>query len=108
VLLVLALLAAFFWLDSPWSWVLVGIAAVVEFGEVFFWMWWGGKRRHAHVGAETLIGRTAVVALPCRPAGQVRVDGEIWQARCETGVGEGEQVVIRGIDRLTLLVERSE
>ncbi len=106
MLLVLALLAAFFWLDSPLSWALVGLAAAIELGEVFFWMWWGGKRRRAHVGAEALIGQEAVVVEPCRPAGQVRIAGELWRARCDEGAAAGELVRVRGIEGLTLVVER--
>jgi len=105
VLLVLAILAALLWLESPWSWVLVGLAAVIEFAEVFFWMWWGGKRKHAKVGAETLIGREAVVAEACHPTGQVRLDGELWQARCDVGAREGERVRVTALEELTLVVE---
>jgi membrane protein implicated in regulation of membrane protease activity len=44
------------------------------------------KHRRRAVGAETLIGREAVVTTACRPNGQVRLDGELWEARCEAGV----------------------
>ena len=40
------------------------------------------KNQRRVVGAETLIGKTAVVTEACRPLGQVRLDGEIWEARC--------------------------
>jgi membrane protein implicated in regulation of membrane protease activity len=39
------------------------------------------------------------------PIGQVRVAGELWQARCAGGAGVGDEVVIRAIDGLTLVVE---
>jgi membrane-bound serine protease (ClpP class) len=105
VLLVIAVIAALFWLESPWSWVLVGVAAVIELGEIFFWMWWGGKRKRAKVGAETLVGKEALVAEACQPIGQVRVDGELWQARCDAGATVGERVRVTALDGLTLLVE---
>ena len=57
------------------------------------------------VGAETLIGREAVVTLPCRPVGQVRLDGEIWEARCEAGASPGDRVRVTGREKLTLIVE---
>ena len=43
---------------------------------------------------------------PCRPTGQVRIGGEIWEARCEAGADVGETVRVTGLDGLTLLVER--
>jgi membrane-bound serine protease (ClpP class) len=82
----------------------VGLAAVLEVGETVFWLWYS-KRRSAAVGAETMIGRTAVVVLPCYPDGQVKLDGELWQARCEAGAGTGASVVVRELDGLTLVVE---
>jgi membrane protein implicated in regulation of membrane protease activity len=103
-LLVLAIVAAFLWLPSPIGWIVVGIAAVIEVAETGFWLWYS-KRRRARVGAETMIGRTAVVVLPCYPDGQVKLDGELWQARCEAGAGTGTDVIIRGLEGLTLVVE---
>lgn len=92
------------WLPSPIGWIVVGIAAVVEVGETAFWLWYS-KRRRATVGVETLVGRTAVVVLPCYPDGQVKLDGELWRAWCEAGAGTGTKVVVRGLHELTLEVE---
>jgi len=57
---------------------------------------------------EAVLGRPveATVLDPCRPKGQVRVQGEIWEARCEAGADRGESVRIVGRDGLVLLVER--
>jgi membrane protein implicated in regulation of membrane protease activity len=107
MLFVLAVLAAILWLEAPLGWILVGVAAVVEIGQTFFWFWWSGKRRRAKVGAEALIGREAVVTLACRPEGQVRIDGELWRALCAEGAGPGERVVVRSLDGLTVIVERA-
>lgn len=106
MLFVLALIAAVLWLPSPLGWILVGVAALVEIGQTFFWFWWSGKRRRAHVGPEALIGKDAVVVEPCRPAGQVRIAGELWGARCDGGADEGDRVRVRRLDGLTLVVER--
>lgn len=102
--LVVALLLAFFVLDSPWSLIVVVAAAVLEVAEIPFWFWYS-KRRTVQVGAETLIGRRGVVITDCRPLGQVRVDGEIWAARCESGADVGTAVRVEGLEGLTLLVE---
>jgi membrane-bound serine protease (ClpP class) len=103
VLFVLAVVAAILWIDGPWAWVLVGVAAVVEIGESFLWVWWS-RRRRSTVGAEAMIGRQAVVVLPCRPEGQVRIDGELWQARCDQGADPGQNVTVEALEGLTLVV----
>jgi membrane-bound serine protease (ClpP class) len=63
------------------------------------------KHRRKAVGAQTLIGKDAVVSIPCRPVGQVRLDGEIWEARCDAGASQGDRVRVIGRDGLTLVVE---
>ena len=104
--LVVALLLALFVLDGPWDVLVVVGALALEVGEIFLWVWYS-RRRGVQVGAETLIGMTAVVVTPCRPRGQVRVGGEIWHARCATGADVGTSVHVVGREALTLLVEPS-
>jgi len=104
LLFVGAVLLALFVLPAPWGLVLVAASAVVEVAETYFWIRLS-RRRRIQAGAETLIGARAVVASPCRPAGQVRVQGELWRARCEAGAEPGETVLIVGREGLTLLVE---
>ena len=57
------------------------------------------------VGAETLIGARAVTVGELRPRGQVRLDGEFWDAVCDAGADAGAPVVVVGREGLTLLVE---
>lgn len=99
-----AILAAVLWLPGPWGWALVLVAALVELAEVGFWVRWN-RRRRPQAGAETLIGARAVVLVECAPDGQVRVEGERWLAHCPDGAGVGDEVVVRAVDGLTLLVE---
>ena len=54
----------------------------------------------ATTGAEALVGKTAVVTSPT----QVRVAGEIWEARPADALVVGEQVDVTGVDGLTLQV----
>jgi membrane protein implicated in regulation of membrane protease activity len=105
VLLVLAIVAAILWLPAPWGIVAVAVAAVVELAESLALIWWS-KRRRAQVGSEALVGRWAEAVTQLRPDGQVRVDGELWQARCEEGADAGDAVRILGLDGLTLVVGR--
>jgi membrane protein implicated in regulation of membrane protease activity len=90
-------------LPSPWN--VVGfVAGLVLFApEVGYW---NRRVRHKPVeaGAETLIGREAVTVSPLRPTGQVKLDGEIWEARCDGGADAGQRVTVVGRDGLTLLV----
>jgi membrane-bound serine protease (ClpP class) len=82
----------------------VGLGAAWEIAETTVIVRWSQRRRSV-VGAEALVGRQAVVAADCMPQGQVRVAGELWQARCGVGAGVGDEVVVREVDGLTLVVE---
>ena len=104
MVLALSILLAIFVLEDPWTWVAVAFGAAFELGETGFLIRWS-KRRQVAVGAETLVGRRAVVSVDCMPEGQVRVAGEIWQARCDVGAGTGDEVVVREVQDLTLVVE---
>jgi len=92
----------------PWPWNVVGfVAGLIAFvGEVLFWNR-KVRRGRKTVGAQTLIGKTATVASPCSPDGQVRISGEIWAARCSGGAGLGETGTVVDRDGLTLVVERT-
>ena len=102
--LIIALALALFVLPSPWNVIAVTVAALWELTTAFFGLWWS-QRHAAKVGVEALLGREVEVRRACRPLGEVRVRGEIWQARCEPGADAGELVRIVGLDGLTLLVE---
>jgi membrane protein implicated in regulation of membrane protease activity len=104
LLFVGAILLALFVLPEPWGLVLVVAAAVAEVAETWFWIHLS-RRRRVQAGAETLIAARAVVAVPCRPMGQVRVAGELWRAHCPAGAEAGETVRVVGREGLTLLVE---
>ena len=105
MLLIGAVLLAVFVLPFGWGIAVVAAAAALEVAEIFFWVWLSNRYR-IQVGAETLVGAPAVVVTPCRPSGQVRVQGELWQARCRQGADPGETVRVIELDGLTLVVER--
>ena len=104
MLLVVAILLAVFVLDEPWTWIAVLAGATWELAETTLIVRWS-KGRRAVVGAEALVGQRALVAAECRPIGQVRIVGELWQARCARGADVGEEVVVTALDGLTLVVE---
>jgi membrane protein implicated in regulation of membrane protease activity len=96
VLVILAILAAIFFLPSPWGLIAVVGALIVDLAEVGFGLWYA-KRRRPQTGAEALVGSTAVVVVRCDPLGQVRVGGELWQARCEPTAEAGHDVRVEAI-----------
>lgn len=104
MLLLGAILLAIFILPSPWGIVAVISGGLLDVGESLVLLKWS-RRRRAVTGAEALVGQTAVVVTPCRPLGQVRIAGEIWAARSESGADPGDEVVVRVVDGLTLLVD---
>ncbi|MDP2932214.1 MAG: NfeD family protein [Chloroflexota bacterium] len=64
--------------------------------------------RAAAVGAETLIGVKCTTITPLSPYGYVRVGSELWRACAIAGdIYAGAEVVIEGINGLTLLVKPS-
>jgi membrane-bound serine protease (ClpP class) len=103
MILLLALLLAFFVVPMPWSILVLVAGVVLEVGEVVWGRRLAGKWR-ARTGAEAMVGATAEVVSPCRPRGQVRVHGELWQAVCEAGAEVGQKARIERVDGLTLVV----
>ena len=101
-----AILLAVFVLPLEWAIPVVVLAAIVEVAETFFWLWYQ-RRRRVQVGVETLIGELAEVVTRCAPNGQVRLQGEIWRARCDEGADRGEHVRVTALEELTLVVERA-
>jgi membrane protein implicated in regulation of membrane protease activity len=107
--LVLFLVAIVLLLVLPGPWNVIGftISLVLASGEVFFWQR-TVRGRKAAVGAQTMIGAEAEVLTACRPEGQVRLGGEIWDARCSLGADPGASVRVIGRKGLTLIVERKQ
>src|SRR3954451_1705467 len=106
MLTVTALVIALLFLSSPWNVVIVIVAATIDIAETGTFFWWSRRRRGltpVAVGAETIVGRTGVTlgridpdALS--PAGQVRIEGEIWTARSGEPIDPGARVVVRAVD----------
>ncbi len=104
MLTIIAVVLALTVLPSPWGLVAIVGAVLIDVGETWFFVRWS-KRRRAAVGVQTLVGRRAVVVRALSPRGQVKVDGEVWEARSEQHVAPGGEVVVTGVDGLVLEVE---
>ena len=101
--LLISILLAFF-VPYPWNLLVVLGGVSVEVLEVI----WGrrlARRWRPKTGVQTLVGQRAQVVLACRPTGQVRVNGELWEATCEAGADVGDETVVRAIDGLSLIVD---
>jgi len=101
MLLLGAILLAIFVLPSPWGIVAVVAGGLTDIAESVVFLKWS-RRRHAVTGVEALIGKTAIVSSPT----QVRVAGELWEARSADPLVVGEEVEVAGVDGLTLQVSR--
>jgi membrane-bound serine protease (ClpP class) len=107
VILLVAILVAFFLVPMPWSLLILGLGIAGEVGEIV----WGrrlARRWRPRTGVEAMVGQTAVAASACRPYGQVRIHGEIWAARCEEGVDAGDRVRVDSVEGLTLTVSPAD
>jgi membrane protein implicated in regulation of membrane protease activity len=85
----------------PWPWGIFAIlgGALLDIGESLAFLKWSRRRKSA-VGPEALVGQKAVVATPT----QVRVSGELWEARSDAPLRVGEAVVVQAVEGLTLVV----
>jgi membrane-bound serine protease (ClpP class) len=97
MLLLGAILLAIFVLPSPWGIVAVVSGGLLDIGESLVLLKWS-RRRRAATGAEALVGQRAVVSSPT----QVRIVGELWEARSQEPLVAGEEVEVTAVDGLTL------
>ena len=103
MVLTVAIVLALF-VPWPWNLFVVAVGVVAEIGEVV----WGlrlARRWRPKTGAEAMVGMRATAVSSLDPLGQVRVNGELWEARASTTAEAGDTVVVRGMDGLTLLVD---
>jgi membrane protein implicated in regulation of membrane protease activity len=79
-------------LPSPLN--LVGAFASLALGvaEVMYWQR-RMRRRKVVRGVENLVGATGEVTEPCAPLGQVRLQGELWEARSTRELAAGHRCV---------------
>jgi|SRR5919198_4748662 membrane protein implicated in regulation of membrane protease activity len=100
MLLLCGILLAVFVVPWPWGLATVVGGGVLDIAESLVLLRWS-KRRRSAVGAEALVGQTAVVSSPT----QVRVAGELWQAKSADPLVPGKEVVVTGVEGLTLRVD---
>lgn len=91
------------------NWWLVSIILVILVGVLAIIVQRIRSTYHYQVttGKEDLKGKTALVKEPLDPKGTVLFQGELWDAISSSGkIPAGEEVIITGVDNLTLFVKR--
>jgi membrane protein implicated in regulation of membrane protease activity len=99
VLFLGGILLAVFVLPWPWGLIAIVVGGLLDVTESLVLMRWS-RRKRSTVGAETLVGQAAVVVTPT----QVRVAGELWEARSDRPLTPGEEVTVQALEGLTLVV----
>ena len=101
--LLLALLL-FIFLPSPWN-AFGGLASgALGVLEVVYWQR-RMRRGKVQTGVENLVGATGEATERLAPSGQIRVLGELWEARASSELPRGSRVRVVAVNDLTLEVE---
>ena len=87
-----------------WPLVLAVTAATLAFFLLVIGFAIRGRRGPRATGKTALLGRRAEVIDRLSPRGRVRLDGEVWNAEAAGAIDVGAQVVVTGVEGLTLRV----
>jgi membrane protein implicated in regulation of membrane protease activity len=104
--LLLALLLLLF-LPDPWNLAAALVSLALGAVEIVFWER-RLRRRKVETGVENLVGATGVVTQPLAPVGQIRVLGELWEARAAEELEVGRRVRVKAVRDLSLEVESAD
>jgi membrane protein implicated in regulation of membrane protease activity len=105
VSLVIALLIAYFFLDWPWSLLVLIPAAALEAFEI--WLYFRWRKVSAISGSETMIGARGKTVGACDPKGQASIRGQLWTVECDEPLERGVEVEVVALEGLTLKVRRT-
>jgi membrane protein implicated in regulation of membrane protease activity len=103
-LFLLLALVLFIVLPSPWDVIGGLVSLALGILEVFYWQR-RVRRQKVQTGVDTLVGATGEVTDPLAPTGQIRVRGEIWEARASSELPRGSLVRVVAVHGLALEVE---
>jgi len=87
-----------------WPLVMATTAVTVGFFLVVVGFALRARRAPRAAGAAAMLGRRAQVIERLSPRGRVRLDAEVWNAEAAADVEVGAEVVVTGVDGLTLRV----
>jgi len=91
-----------------WSVIISSVLLTVFFFAFAIGMGVRAQRRKPTTGSEGLVGEMGETLTPLSPEGQVRVHGEIWNARAaDVPIEVGVRVVVTKIDNLLITVKKA-
>ena len=98
--------------DAPffrisWAVIIPSVATTALFFVFVVGMALRAQRAKPLTGAEGLVGMTAVAQTDLAPHGKVLLQGELWEAVSDEVIKQGENVVVKAVDGLRLVVKRS-
>lgn len=88
---------ALFFLDAPWSILVIVLLAGVEVGELFLWRW--AWRRRPLSGVEALVGQRGKLL----EGNRLRIAGTTYPARAKDA-SPGDEVIVEKTEGMTLIV----
>jgi membrane-bound serine protease (ClpP class) len=91
-------------LPTPWN-AVAALAALAVGGIEVLYFYRRMRGEKVVTGVENLIGAAGKVTEPLTPIGQIRVQGELWEARSSVDTQIGLPVRVLAVDGLTLHVE---
>lgn len=95
---------AFFYLEGALRIAVITLLLATDVVEIYIWLRW--RKKKSITGHEALVGRAGIAVTPCDPDGQVKVNGQIWKATCDSAVEVGDDIVVTGTEGLRLFVAR--
>lgn len=90
------------------SWKTILAVAIVSAVFIFGVLSYAVKAQLSKVktGMEGLIGETGVARTTVFDKGKVSIHGEIWQARSNERIEKGEEIVVTGVEKLVVMVQK--
>ena len=92
---------ALYFLDAPWSFVVIALLAGFEFFEFRIWRW--AMRQRPAGGIEGLVGTWGTLI----PGDRVRIAGTTYPARV-ADAAVGDEVIVDRVEGMTLVVRKPE
>lgn len=86
---------------------LIGSTALISAGFIIYMLsrLYAVSRKKVITGVEKMIGETGEVMEDFSGTGRIWLNGESWQAQCQSAVGKGQKVKVLSMDDLRLTVE---
>ena len=90
------------------SWKTIFVVAIVSAAFIFGILSYAVKAQLSKVktGMEGLVGETGVARTDIANKGKVSLHGEIWQARSDERIEKGEEVIVTGVEKLVVKVQK--